>query len=101
MRHRSDNTQAAIVKELRKRYYIVEIIGEPVDLIIRKPNWPINLWVMAEAKTANRVGGKFTPKKSQKDQHEFCIANGVPYWTTIEQALEYLNHVDLQLNWRT
>lgn len=89
-RYRPDNTQKSIVAELRKRHYTVEIIGQPVDLIVRHPTWRPNFWVMAECKTANRADGTYKPRKDQADQTNYCIAHIIPMWTTLEAALEYL-----------
>lgn len=89
-RHRSDTTQAAIVKALRERGYTVEIIGEPVDLAVRHYLWKRNFWIFAEAKTANRTDGSYVPDKKQEEQIQYCIRHCIPYWTTPEQAIEWL-----------
>jgi hypothetical protein len=85
-----DKVTQQIVDELRALHFSVEFVGRPVDLLIRKPSWPVNRWAMLEVKRpANK---KMEPRldKRQKAQAEFCEEYGVPYVTNTLQAIEYL-----------
>lgn len=97
---RTDTTQQAIAKALRKCGYVVEIMREPVDLVVRHSRWPWNVWCMGDAKTPNRKGGKYAPRADQKDQQQFCREHGVPYWPSVESALEYLARFEASLRFR-
>jgi hypothetical protein len=79
-----------IVDELRALHFDVQLIGQPVDLLVRAPGWPMNTWMLLEVKRpANKRG---TPRldKRQKAQAEFCARHQVPYVTSTEQALAAL-----------
>lgn len=88
-RHRSDLSQQSIVKELRKLGYFVEIIEEPVDLLVRHLSWPPNIWKVLECKTPTKTG-KLRPRKDQPEQDEFCMRHGVPKVLTLDDAIEAL-----------
>lgn len=96
-RRKVDSTQALIVLALRKAGYHVSLIKEPVDLLVRRPSWPSNVFCLGDAKTPNRAGGKFKPRSDQQEQQDFCNAHGVPYWPSAESALDYLREFERDL----
>lgn len=83
-----DTSEAGIVQELRKNGYIVLLLNEPTDMLVRHGSWPLNVWVMAEAKTPKK--GKLKLRKDQQEQQEFCSTHGVPYWIDGLSALTWL-----------
>ena len=85
---RIDTTQREIVQALRKAGYVVEIIRKPVDLAVRHPRWPVNRWMFAEAKTPKSAKDSAPKKRTdQLVQDTFCELQGIPKWTSAEQAL--------------
>lgn len=94
---RVDLTQRDMVDELRGFGYDVQIVGRPVDLKVRHPSWIQNVWIEAEAKTPNRVNGKFKARADQLAQIQYVQKYGVPYWCNVTQALEYLNRMSMFL----
>lgn len=91
---RVDTTQKEIVAALRAAGYQVELIRKPVDLAVRHPRWPLNRWMFAEAKTLEGTKTKrvYARAKSKK-QTDFCINQGIPLWTSAEQALKAVGEV--------
>jgi hypothetical protein len=87
--HRADTAQPAIVDDLRKTGTEVVVIGRPVDLLCRLPQWPLNRWTLVEVKTPKKNGG-FRKRLDQTTQTEFCEHHSVPRLTTTEQVMEYL-----------
>lgn len=86
-----DKAQPIIVEALRKAGYRVELIRKPVDLVVRHPTWPANIWMMAEAKTPrSKKSTQPRKRKDQEEQDQFCKDFAVPRWTTPEQALKEL-----------
>jgi hypothetical protein len=83
--HRTDSSQTAIVKALRKAGVLVKVIGRPVDLACRLPSYPPGMFKLLECKTVEK--GDYKPSKKQQEQAEFCASTGTPYVTTAEQAL--------------
>ena len=89
--HRTDDSQEAIIKDLKKAGWRVDVIGRPVDLLcfkvvsleqllrVTECAGGYRLFVPLEAKTAR---GKSNPKptidKRQKEQIEFINATGTP-----------------------
>jgi hypothetical protein len=91
--HRADTTIGAIVEELRNRGYIVVIIGRPVDLLIRHPSWPLNVWRLLEGKSPSGREQKLKLRKDQEDQQKFCAEHGVPYAISPLEALHAMGEV--------
>jgi hypothetical protein len=90
MRHRSDNSKAAIVKGLRKVPGItVEIIEEPCDIMVRKASWPGGLYQVQEIKTRTQ-SGKMPKNARQTSQEAYCAANGIPKVTSLAESLAAL-----------
>ena len=77
---RVDQSQAYIVKGLRSLGIHVEIIGQPVDLLI---HWNAR-WHLMECKTGKRR------RKDQPAQDAFMERFGVPRVATLDDALKYL-----------
>ena len=94
---KNDKSQPEAVAELRKLGYIVEIIGKPVDVMVRHHLWPENVWCVAEFKTPN-AKGEVVMRKDRVDQQSFCNDHNVPYWTGIESALNYLQLATLKFS---
>jgi hypothetical protein len=93
-----DKAQPLIVEALRKAGYRVELIRKPVDLVVRHPTWPVNRWMMAEAKTPrSKKSTQARKRNDQEEQDQFCNAFGVPRWTTPDQALEELGAITERL----
>lgn len=88
VRHRKDKTKDDIVEGLEKAGYVV---GDDtcVDLQVRHPTWPLNIWCKLENKSKNRKEG-FAPRKDQQAQTNYCFAHGIPYVFSAEDALQYL-----------
>ena len=91
--HRADLTIGAIVEELRNRGYIVVIIGRPVDLLIRHPSWPLNIWRLLEGKSPSGKAGTLKLRKDQEEQQKFCAEHGVPYAMSGFEALLAMGEV--------
>lgn len=79
-----------IVDELRALHFDVELIGQPVDLLVHAPGWEPNTWMLIEVKRPANKRGSPRLDKRQREQQAFCVRHGVPYVTSTEQALEYL-----------
>lgn len=78
MRHRPDNTQAAIVKALRTVGVSVWNIGRPCDLL----TYYRGRWLPMECKSTARA------RKDQAGQTAFIQDYRVPRVTTPEEALQ-------------
>src|SRR5689334_23170634 len=91
-----DLTQPAIVKKLREAGYTVEILGRPVDLAVRRIDWPPGIFLFGEAKTPNNKG-LVVLRKDREDQHKFCLAHRVSYWLSPEQALNECDAMSIRL----
>lgn len=87
---KADATTQQIVDELRAVGYVVYHIGRPVDLSVRHPTWPLNIWMKLECKSRKKSNGDAALDKRQKEQKAFCAEHGVPYVTTGEEAIRYL-----------
>jgi hypothetical protein len=87
---KQDSSQAAIVADLRRAHVVVEIIGKPVDLMVRLRSWPVNRWALIEVKSATSEGKIPSIDKRQKAQNQFCADYHVPKFTNAAQILEYL-----------
>jgi len=94
---RTDTTQSTIIQDLAKTGCHVQIIGMPVDLLVRRYWWPKNVWCLLEAKTPNRAGGRYAPRKDQETQAQFCRDHEVPYTTSSQAALAYLAQFESRL----
>lgn len=88
--HRTDTTQDAIVEELTNRGFIVKRIGRPVDLLIRHPSWPHNIWRLLECKSPSGKQQKLKLRKDQEEQQRFCAEHGVPYAIGAVEALNLM-----------
>lgn len=85
---RVDEVQPEIVDGLRSYGYHVEIIGRPVDLMVRKDWWPVNCWALLEVKSPGK-----RPRKDQLRQQEFCMQHRVPQVRTLDEAVACLRDV--------
>lgn len=91
---RVDANQPEIVEALRAAGCDVEIIGRPVDLLVRRRSWgwAQNMWTLMEVKDPTKTGRTYTMQPSKaakmKKQLEFIAAHNVPVVTTPEQALQ-------------
>jgi hypothetical protein len=94
---KADISQPQIVSDLRKAGFDVEILGLPVDLAVRRKNWPPSLFVMIEIKTP-RKNGAITLDKRQVRQVEFCRVHGVQYICTSQEALEWITGIEKQFS---
>jgi hypothetical protein len=92
-----DNTQAEAVKGLRALGYVVVLLKLPVDVLVRHPSWPTNLWVLGEFKTPTATG-RIPKDKRRAEQLAFVNAHGVPYWTGLESAIQYLVKVEYRMS---
>lgn len=96
-RRRADNTQADIVAGLLHCGYRVDIIGQPVDILVGRESWG-NRWLLLEAKTPT---GKRNPKarvrSDQPDQNDFCARYRVPRVTSWLEAQAAI--LDLTRGW--
>lgn len=88
---KTDAVQSFIVEGLRKCGYHVEIIGQPVDLLIGVGRAPF-LWKLLELKTPQK-NGKRRNRKDQRNQDEFLRLTGTPVVCTLEEALKALGAV--------
>lgn len=93
---KKDAKQTEIVNVLRSFGYLVDIrseYGKP-DLSVRKPGWPESVCVQMETKTPNRKDGSYVPtaseSKRRKKQQEHCVAFGVPYIKTAQEAMDWI-----------
>lgn len=85
---RKDSSQEAIVKALRQAGCKVEIIGRPVDLLVRY--WSSIhrhfLWTPMECKTPTKTG-KRRKRTDQEKQDAYIEENCVPVVKTPDEAL--------------
>jgi hypothetical protein len=86
---KTDKTQAEIVAGLRAAGYHVTVLGLPVDLLVRHPGWASAAFVLMESKTPDKKG-RVVVRKDRKEQADFCLAHGVPYVTSAQNALDWL-----------
>ena len=90
-----DATQPEIVNGLRAFKFEVVILGKPVDLAVRRPGWPNGMFAMLECKplTGKKPKARLRTKE-QRVQSEFCAMHGVPYVTSAQEALDWLNEFE-------
>lgn len=90
---RTDANQPEIVNALRAAGCDVEIIGRPVDLLVRRRawGWAQNMWTLIEVKDPTKTGRTYTMQPSKaakmKKQLDFIAAHQVPVVTSVEEAL--------------
>lgn len=75
---RPDSNQSQIVDALRQAGVIVEVIGQPVDLL----TYFRGRWLAIEVKPLKK-----THSKPQKKQTDFIAATGCPVVKTVQEAL--------------
>src|SRR5271154_2176247 len=81
-----DTAQQAIVEGLRKCGYWVEVIGQPVDLLVGKDFFN---WHLLEVKTPQK-NGKRRKRKDQEKQDKFIADTATSVVCTLEEALAVL-----------
>ena len=89
---KKDNAQSEIVKGLRAAGYSVTVLNQEgiPDLMVAERYWPAGMFKLLETKSKRNKDGSITLDKRQEKQIEFCRAHGVPYVTTLQEALEAL-----------
>ena len=90
---RPDKVTKAIVDGLRADGYEVEYIDKPVDLLVRHPSWPKNVFRGLECKSRKKKNGEVVLDKRQEEQRKFCETHGVPYVTDVFEARLALGEV--------
>lgn len=88
-----DTVQQEIVRDLQKLGWDVVKLKLPVDLAIRKRNWPGGLFMMAEVKTPTKSGKKPAPRGDRKAQTAFIAQHAIPVLTDINDAVIALKGV--------
>lgn len=86
-----DDAQPKIVKALREAGCRVEIIRQPVDLLVRfwSNKYRHFIWTPMEIKTPTKTG-KRRKRLDQKAQDDFIAETGTPVVLTKEEALEVI-----------
>ena len=85
-----DTVQPGIVSDLEKLGFEVVKLKLPVDLAIRKRNWPGGLFLLAECKTPTKAGHKPPPRGDRKAQTAFIAKHAIPVLTDINDAIKAL-----------
>ena len=84
---KTDTATPPLVNELRKLGFVVEHLGQPVDIAIRHPAWAHGMFLFVEVKSARKKNGDVKLDARQAKQRDFCEAHGVLYATCTEDVL--------------
>lgn len=82
-----DIAEPAIVQALEAAGVQVWPLDFPVDLAVRRQNWPPGMVQLLEVKTPRNKAGAPRLRKKQRTQANFIASTGTPIVTTPIQAL--------------